>query len=647
MPGMTLPIAKQSELHKRVLKEIGPRIGMAEKYHSDQHEKWKRAEELVSAYVPESADDRTRRWKREKDGRPAYTTIQIPYSYALLMAAHTYWTSVFFARSPVHQFSGRHGETETQVQGLEAMIAYQTQVAGHLAPYYLWLYDAGKYGAGILGTYWDQEMHQFSQLMLDESGKQVYSTNRVTGYKGNKVYNISPWDFLPDPRVPINRFQEGEFCIIRRRIPWNQLISRMAQGYYVNTKEIKSTCASEFTKSQMSGTSDNALRRPAQLELTGADDTKHPSWVEIYECYVDLIPDEWGLGTMKFPEKWVFTVTGDKSLVIGAQPLGLAHNRYPVDVIECEVEAYGLWNRGIPETIEPIQNVMDWLINAHFYNVRAVGNGRFIADPSRINVADLERGDPGFVLQLRPEAFGSDVREVFQQLQTVDVTANHMNDFQRMFQIGEQVFGINEQVLGALSGGGRKTATEVRTSASFGVNRLKTMAEYMSSVGMTAHATKLVQHTQQFQDEAMTVKIVGDLTKFGSNRFVNVTPDMIAGFFDFVPVDGTLPIDRFAQATLWKDILGQISRFPQIMQQFDLGKIFAWMGTLAGVKNMDQFRLDNPGMGVPQVGVQVAPDEELQREAERGNVIPYTGGAQPAGAGTQTNRATVPSVGVA
>jgi len=31
----------------------------------------------------------------------------------------------------------------------------------------------------------------------------------IPGYKGNRVYNVRPYDFLPDPRVTVLNFQDG------------------------------------------------------------------------------------------------------------------------------------------------------------------------------------------------------------------------------------------------------------------------------------------------------------------------------------------------------------------------------------------------------------------------------------------------------
>ena len=627
MPGMTLKVAKESKEHSRLLQELGSRVKMAEGQHTSRHAKWSKAEKTVACYVKPDADDAKRIAKRDSSDTQSYTTIMIPYSYAMLMSAHTYWSSVFLARDPVHQFSGRHGEAEMQVMAMESVIAYQTRIGGMIAPYYLWLYDAGKYGVGILGTYWDKEIISYSQLITGPDGQMGYLTNQVGGYEGNRVYNVSPYDFLPDPRVPVNRFQEGEFLAVHRTVSWNDLMRKKAQGYYTNTDLIK------HTPMRKDYSADAFLERPKSIDI-GADDSKHPAWVGLYEVYVTLIPKEWNLGNMEYPEKWVFTVTADLEIIIGAQPLGAIHDKYPFDVLECEPEAYGQWNRGIPEVVEPLQQTMDWLINSHFYNVRAIGNGRYIGDPSRVDFSQLENGSPGWIAALRPEAWGTGVKvsDVFQQIPMGDPTANHLNDVERIFGMGERFIGINEQMMGAL-GGGRKTATEIRTATGFGVNRLKTASEYMSATGFTTHSQKLVQNTQQFLAENIRVRLVGDQARVFGNQFISVSPQEIAGFYDFVPVDGTLPVDRFAQATLWKDIFGQMSRFPQIMAGYDWNRIFAWFGQLAGLKNMEQFR------------VQVAPDDMLQGQAQQGNLIQFPGGP-PQGPGTQTNRAQIPVTSV-
>jgi len=633
MPGMTREIPKGSPLHQKIISMLTARIRFAERARAKQVEKWQKAEERILAYIPETDIDASRRGKRDREGYQTYTTLQLPYSYALTMAAHTYLTSVFFSRSPVHQFQARHGEGEQQVQAVEALIGYQVETGLMLVPYYIWVMDCCKYGTGIIANWWQDEIVQFSQIAevtdpLKGKTSKVQESIQVPGYRGNKLFNVSPFDFYHDPRFPLYDFQKGEYCARRFVLGWNEMIRRRNLGYYMNTEFV----TSRFAPSQLVNMGSSILERP---EIPGfildAEDQGHPMAFYVYEVYVDLMQKEWGLGDSEYPEKWVFTITGDLSLIIGAQPLGAAHGKFPFDVMTAEIEGYGLWARGIPEVARDIQNTLDWLINTHFYNVRASLNNQFIIDPSKIVIRDAEDGGPGFIYRLRPEAYGGDIRNFFYQVPVQDVTRTHIADIETVFDFGEKVTGINDQMFGALAGG-RKTATEVRTSTGFGVNRQKTLAEWCSAMGMSPHATKLVQQSQQWFDDEFELRIMGSLAN-DAQRFISVTPDMISGFYDLVPVDGTLPIDRLALANLWQQILGQARQIPPLMQQLDFWKLFAYIGNLCGIRNFNQFR------------VQVMPPGANPNLQGNGNVVPLPigGRGQQAMAGAMNSGGTSPA----
>lgn len=615
MPSLTLPVPKGTPLHEKLLKKVTSRLALAKRGRNEFEDRWRDAEEVTLAYMPETETDSRRRQKRDNEGVPTYTTIQIPYSYALLMSAHTYWTSVFFARTPIHQYAGRHGEGEMQVQALEALIGYQVEVGQMVAPYYLWLYDIGKYGHGILGTYWEKQRLHYGALveMPDpETGKPTLyqTTQEVEGYHGNRVFNVSPWDFMHDPRVPLKRFQDGEFCCARKRMGWSAIFRRKEAGFF--NDNVQHLAVSPKDRGASDGSSQ--LKRPNFAEITMEEDSgSHPAGGVFWEVYVELIPSEWGVGTTNFPQKWCFTIDEEETVIVGASPLGYAHCQFPFDVAENEIEGYGIYSRGIPEIMGPIQNTMDWLLNTHFFNVRASMNNQFIVDPSKLVIKDVQNSGPGFIWRLRPEAFGTDISKMFLQVPVQDVTKAHMNDLQAMMGIGERTLGINDQIMGSLNTGGsdRKTATEVRTSTGFGVNRLKTVTEWISASGFSPHSQKLVQNSQQYYDARAKLRRVGSLVLDAGAGFLDVGPDSIVGFFDFVPVDGILPVDRMAQANLWKEIMAGVQNMPpSVIMGYDWGRIFAWTAQLSGLKNINQFK------------VQVMPDQMLQQQAQAGNVIP-------------------------
>jgi hypothetical protein len=141
---------------------------------------------------------------------------------------------------------------------------------------------------------------------------------------------------------------------------------------------------------------------------------------------------------------------------------------------------------------------------------------------------------------------------------------------------------------------------------------MKTLAEFNSALGWGPLSQVMLQNSQQHYDQAQQFKIAGDLIE-ATSRYRKISQEDIMGFYDFVPVDGTMPIDRMAQATLWKELMAGAMQMPQVMQQYDMAKIFAWVAQTAGLKNINQFKIqvtpngmlpNDPGMmpmpgGVP------------------------------------------------
>lgn len=615
MPSLSRKIPHGSDVERMIIQELRRRVKLWEGGTSSKRIKWREAEERTLAYLPERDVDSVRRASRE-GGLPQYTTIQIPYTYAVLMSSHTYLSSVFMGRSPIFQYDGLHGETQQQTQAIEALIAYQV-MQGRMMPYlYTWLYDALKYGTGIVGNWWDEKIDVVSQIIeveepdeftgLPGKKEKLQLSQPVRSYAGNRVYNVEPQSFIWDTRVPMREFQSGEFAGEKRKVSWADIVRRKAKGYYMNVECIPySKSGYEYSVAEEGS---SQLERPevfSQIpgEISGTE-LGHPMQVELYQIAVEIIPKEWRLADSEWPEKWIFTFTSDYRVLVGAQPLGALHCKFPYSVIPLEPEGYGLTTRGLPEILEPVQNTVDWLINTHFYNIRASLNDRWVFDPSRVVTKDILDPLPGKMIRLRPEAYGTNPADAIAQFPSSNVTASHVgSDLPMMFGIGERVGGVNDQIMGMLDTGGRKTATEVRTSTSFGVNRLKTQAEFASACGWDPLSQMLVQNSQQYYDMDLKFKIAGDLMMDAGQGFIQVTPDLIAGGYQFVPIDGTLPIDRNAQVQLWQQMIQTMIPLQGAPgMQYDIGGIFSWVAKLAGLKNISQFKIQVVPDGVQPPG---------------------------------------------
>jgi hypothetical protein len=608
----------KSKQHQQIIKQFRTRLNMArDEKRKDREEEWKNSEDIFTAYMPEDEVMATRDAKR-KIGKQDYTTISIPYSYAMLLTSHTYYTSVFLGRDPIFQLRGRHGESQTAEMAMESLLDYQLTTGGMMPALFIWLMDVGKYSHGVVGHYWDKEEFEmqryvdkprtFMGVPIPGTSERVLESQLLTGYEGHRLYNIRPQDFYHDPRVPLYRFQEGEYCIVYDKVGWIKVAKGAAQGKYYNIDQIRKDTGSGYDGDDRTSAIGFDTNLPGEDLAIYDLEGDHPSMADLYEFHWDVVPSELELGQGSAPQKWVFTIA-NKNVIISAQPLGVAHNKYPFDILQHEVEGYNVFNRSMLEVLDPLNKTMEWLFNSHFYNVRAALNNMFLVDPSKVNIRDLEEPGPGKMIRLKPAAYGQDLRTMMAQFQVQDITRSNLQDSDTVAQLAQRITGVSDNIMGSVNTSGRKTATEVRSSTTFGINRLKTNCEWFSNIGFTPLAAKLTMGTQQFYTADQKFRIVGDQAMW-MEKYMQITPDMIAGMYDFVPVDGSMPIDRFAQANLWQSMLQGMAKVPGALEQYDMSKIFAFVAQLGGLKNINRFK------------VQIVPDGMMQQQAQAGNVVP-------------------------
>lgn len=635
-----------TERHKRILRGLKARKDFSERKMAEYRTRWNDAEDQYKAYLPTSELDEKKKQQRKQDGSMDFVNIEIPYTYAVLMTTTTYLSSVFLSRTPVFQFSARHGEPQNKVKSVEALIDYQTRVGEILADLYCWIHDMPKFGASIIGVYWDEDIRYISRIEekqrtiagvpIKGRTKKERVTEKIKTYEGNRTFNVRPHDFLWDPRVPLARMQDGEFCGRNVNLGWNDLVRGQQQDVYYNLKDVKRRMKAA-ARSQAEDRGGNEFEEPVQpgegdeLSLSMLDKDA-VDFVPITELYVDLVPDEWEVGSSEHPEKWVFVIANDE-VIISARPMGAYHDKFPFFVQEFGIGNDELIKRSLPEVVKPLNDTLSWLMNTHFYNVRKSLNDVRVVDPSRVVMKDLLNPLPGGLIRVKPSLYGTDVRHAVHQLDVRDSTQGHLRDAQSIETMIQRITGVADNIMGQMAPGGRKTATEVRTASGFSMNRLKTIGEYNSAKAWSQMGQVMLQNSQQYYSEEQQFRITG-ANQQGEEAFANVSPDEIAGFFDFVPVDGTLPVDRLAQANFWKELIQMVAKAPGVGEKFDIMGMIVHTMELLGEKNVNRFRID------------VRPDEELMNKQQRGDSVPIGGTRGNSGSGRPSERTDSPAPGI-
>lgn len=609
-----------SALHKTLVDAIRDRKDFSNRKMKELRKQWDDADDSMKAYIHEKELDRVRRAKKTLEGEIDYVTLEVPYTYAIVMTAHTYYTSVMLSRAPVYQFTGRHGETQDAIMAVEAVMDYQLKNGGHLPVMYNWLYDLARYSLGIIGIYWEVEEKIVSKIVNQPQTimgipvgepKPTMMTEKHVGFMGNKLFNVRPYDFYPDPRVPLWRFQEGEFVIRDTSEGYHDIIAyeHTLPGYYINLDKMVAAM-----KDKAPDESEGTPRITLPVQTGDQGKAPGPGFVKITDAYIKLIPKVWGLGDSSRVEIWCFQLAEDE-VIISAKPLGCLHSKFPYAVTEGNFGSEEFVKSGMVEVIRPLTDVLTWLFNSHFYNVRRVLNNQVVIDPSRIVVKDLTKKGQR-IIRLKPQAYGTDPKLAIHQLTHMDVTQRHLSDSQYVEQMIQRVSSVVDNVMGMPQQGGRRSATEARQTAGWSTSRLRTPVEYNSALALDPLSQIMVSNTQQFMSIDRQYAIAGN-TLDAANRFVAVNPGLIAGGFDFVPIDGTQPIDRLAQANFWKELLMQMSRSPQLMMEWNLSDMIEHTMKLQGERNVNRFRIR------PQL---MAPGVDPRVQADAGNVIPLQGG---------------------
>jgi hypothetical protein len=637
----------QSELHNNVLQYILRRLNYSERTMTQFYSRWNSNERKIQAYINLPDYEQQMKQMNKTGAPPAVVSITVPYAFATIWTIVTYLTHTFCGQKPMFQVSSYKAEGIQPAQYMETMLQYNADHTKLILRFIQWFLDAETYGMGAIRCLWDEEFGTRTRwqegspgglLMPNAAPMKIKTRQKQKIFEGNKCQNIDPFMFFPDPRVAMSEVsRRGEFVFWRSFEGKHMLLREQAEGnikWVDNIPNMPQGVWGEITGKSVRALVSEGQSSPGDPQLR---DIRATPYYQIDQGTIEIVPSELGLGDEKTPQKWLFAV-GNKGQIIQAEPFDADHGRHPVAVIEPSAFGYAFGAPGTMDFLGPIQDTLSWFINSHIHNVRTALNNMFIVDPSMVEIQDIKNPSPGKLIRLKRAAYGQDVRTVLQQLEVQDVTTNHIQSMQVFLRMGDILAAINDNLRGIQEEGGRKTATEVRTSGEAGASRLAARARYISAQGMTDLAQMMALNMQQNMTMEFYLKVVGQK---GAQNPIMIGPADIAGDFWFPVSDGTLPMDRAQLMETWKEIWMAINQNPMLSQQYDQGKIFDYLAELGGAKNIDSFKL------AP------ASPEAIQNGLQSGNIAPLgPGGAGPRPTAGITNgafnggRPPVPPAGI-
>jgi len=577
-----------SEAHRFVYSRLEAMLKFSRDEMRKHYSRWNFAEMKVQAYTQANDYDQlmdslaaTGTSASQGGTIPEPVSVVVPYSYATIHAAATFVASVLLSRKPVFPLLATRGTETDRARNME--LAIQSGLDASRGQETLWqlIWDSFIYSFGVCRNGWEQR--EGPAIRWIDGNRTI--TNETT-FAGNVLSAIDPYAFFPDPRVPIHLCNlRGDFMFTQMQQSETVLRDMEGEGKLFWVEE-----AIRLNKN-LSLYDDRAVvenRRRMKIGIRGEYLTT-PSNVagfhNVYEGTVRLCPKHWKLGDSERSELWKFVWM--RGQIIQAEPLGMAHGMHPYVVSEPTSFGHDFMSLSMHDMIGPFQDILSWLVSSRMENVRVAINNMFVADPARVEVNDIRSSPIGRIIRLKQAAMGLPVKEAIMQLLVQDVTGGHISDIQTMRILADTITGVNDNMRGINTSGGRRSATEARQSMQAGAARLSQHSIRISGQAFQPLATQQILNIQQFMPQKMWVEVTGDDQMPSSQQ---MTPDMLVGSFNYQVSDGSLPFDKQALVEVWKEILFGVAQDPQLRAEWSISKIFRYVADLGGARNIDSFK---------------------------------------------------------
>lgn len=624
----------ESQTHQRLLDFLLNRLRMSEDKMRGFYDRWTANERRMQAYITmRNYKDLLAQQKNDGGRSPVPVDIVVPYSYATANTINTYLLHTFMGREPIFQVQSNNSAMTQNAQSMETKLQYDCYHNRFVKIFWQFGMDQQIYGFGAMFVDWKVRQAMRSQQLSAQPGmfNQVLQASDVpqrtrqlvTVYEGNEISNIDPFCFFPDPRVPMSEVnREGEFVFKRTTMGRHKLKIGEARKEYVYTSAVGSLAKQTDTDSSQS---DRALLAQGESNPARASFKNNISEdnVQLDEGTCFISPKEWGLGESDEPTLWFFTI-GNRRQIIQAIPYDFDHGLHPIVVAEPDRLGHSFGSPSPLDFYGPIQDTASWFVNSHVRNTQKVIHNTLVVDPAMVEMQDLKLGGEARVIRLKQSAYGQDVRMALNQLQVTDVTRTHMQDLQGFIRLMDMITGVNDNQRGMQQGGGRKTATEVRTAGESGGSRLAGRSLLVSSMSMVDLAMMMSLNNMQFISQEFSFRALGS---DGLRHPITLQPDQIVGDFHYPVNDGTLPLDKVALLDVWQQMFQVIISSP-LSNAFNIPKLFLFIAQLGGAKNVEEFLLD-PSLA--ETGIVPMADPQVQQQVQAGNLVPTS--ALPGGIG--------------
>jgi hypothetical protein len=590
----TLKQEKITEEHLQLLNHVLGLVDLSRSHMQKKYEDWDHYDEVYRGIrEPDEVDKKTKS-KQEP------VKMVVPLGFAQLQTFVAFNFSLFTQREYFFELMGSAPEDMIAAEVGEALLQRDLDHNSFFNVLYQFLVDIGRFGLGVIKCHWVEESQWVDQQVPPKTLEMMGLTMTIRSakvqkiktvkYQGNKITNISPYKFFPDPRLPLSRFQEGEFCASEDEYTYHELKKLEAEGVVFGIDFVEPfTDPSNNRRSSRLRFVDTAKQVDTLLKA----DSK-PS-ICVTEVQVSIIPSKFTLdgkplGEEEFPVKYLIWYAND-CRIIRCEPLNYLHDEYTYQLAEMTPDMNHFLNSGLLESIDELQDVISWFINSHITSVRRTIQNQLVVDPAGVVMDDLKNRRS--VIRLQPDASRSGVERWIKQLDVRDSTAGHVGDATNLHGLLQTVTGINENLLGQFHGG-RRSATEARNVTTSAASRLKMYSALIFTSAIEKLGKQMLSNLRDGLSVDTYVRMFGMAANGTSfSTFKKVTRNDLIGNYDFGIFDGTLPSEKGYHAEVLQEVLLALLNNPQAILLLGLDpKLIAFeVMRLRGIRYPERFTI--------------------------------------------------------
>ncbi len=595
----------QPEWVADLLKSTVELVDMSRCAMGKYYDTWDRNNEVYRGYRQKDTQDK----KAAERGEPEKMVVPVTYSQAQTFTAFLF--ALFTQRDRFFELTGTNDHSHQAAKIGEALLQRDLVYNLFEAKLYQLLIDVSRFTIGVVKTSWCRKT-QLVKTEIETPPVTIFGIplgkpsvevveEEVTKFLGNEIQSVSPYRFYPDTRLPLTRFQDGEFCASEDEYSYTQLQQMEVDGYVSGIEHISSMNKDRANK--RGGVRIQGFRTEDLNSLPLAN-SKHRGNVLITEVQRIVVPSTFMLGDKpldaknKRPTKYLIWYAND-SRIVRFEPMGYMHDQFTYDVASFSPDNNEFIGMSLADTIDQLQSVLTWFINARITSVRKVIQNYLVVDPEGIEIKDLEKRNP--IIRLKAGMGGRGIDRWIKQLAVSDVTTNHLQDAKFLQEMVQMTSGINENMLGQVSSG-RRSAREMQNTFTSAANRLKMTGILIFRMCLEPMGRKMLSNLRDGLDEETMVKVVGlNNALKGGTEFQPVTKKDLVGSYDFDVFDGTLPSEKAAMAQPFEELMKAFAGSPESAVALGIDPhaiLVEWM-ELRGVRNPERFMLQQaPAPGV-------------------------------------------------